>query len=54
MLQLKKGETVAQDIEKAENGLGIKLPDMVKALYLAVDKDKILIGSKRRLLNLKE
>ncbi len=54
MLHLKKSENVIEDIEKAEGRLRIKLPDVVKALYLVVDKDKILIGNKCRLLELEE
>ncbi len=46
MLDLKKSENVAQDIKKAENRLGIKLPDMVKALYLAVDHLMFLLIAK--------
>ena len=54
MLGLQKCEKAEKDIETAEKRLGIRLPDMVRALYLAVDKDYVLTGSKRRLLKPEE
>ena len=54
MLGLQKCETAEKDIETAEKRLGVRLPDMVRALYLAVDKDYELTGSKRRLLKPEE
>lgn len=54
MLDLQKNETAEKEIETAENRLGIKLPEVVRALYLAVDKDYVLTGSKRRLLKPEE
>ena len=54
MLGLQKNETANREIETAEDRLGIELPDAVRALYLAVDKDYVLTGSKRRLLKPEE
>lgn len=54
MLDLQKNENAANNIEQAEKRLHLKLPETVKALYLAVDKDYILTGTKRRLLKPEE
>ena len=51
---LQKNENAANNIEQAEKRLHLKLPETVKALYLAVDKDYILTGTKRRLLKPEE